>query len=147
MFDTFSDLWRRLADEGRITGEEYRNTNFPQHYRTQAEFTQPLLDPDDPVYRAGLRLEHVEERVVRCPYAVDFEHHGDAEKFATEYIPTLRSWSEPVFVAGLDASRPPEEKAAIVNEFYHRYERLVAASPRGHGMDYVHIYLVLRKDG
>jgi SAM-dependent methyltransferase len=147
MFDTFNDLWRGLAREGRITHEEYRNTNFPQHYRTEAEFTAPLIDASDPVHAAGLRLEHVEERIVRCPYARDFESHGDAERFAREYIPTLRSWSEPVFVAGLDAARPPQDKAAIVDEFYHRYERRVAANPKGHGMDYVHIYLVARKEG
>lgn len=146
MFDTFNDLWRGLADEGRITIAEYRNTNFPQHYRTQAEFVSPLAETENPVFGAGLRLEHVEERVVRCPYARDFETHGDAARFAREYIPTLRSWSEPVFVAGLDAARSADEKAAIVDEFYSRYQRLVAASPTGHGMDYVHIYLVLRKE-
>ena len=146
MFDTFSALWRGLVDEGRISEAEYRATNFPQHYRTEAEFTAPVKDKGHPVYRAGLRLEHLEERVVRCPYARDFESHGDAAKFARDYIPTLRSWSEPVFVAGLDKSRPAEQRTAIVDEFYHRYERLVAENPAGHGMDYVHIYLVLRKD-
>jgi hypothetical protein len=147
MFDTFNDLWRGLVEEGRITREEYRNTNFPQHYRTEAEFTAPLTDPSNPVHAAGLRVEHVEERVVRCPYALDFEAHDDAIKFAREYIPTLRSWSEPVFVAGLDPARSPQDKAAIVDEFYRRYEHRVAASPKGHGMDYVHIYLVIQKEG
>jgi hypothetical protein len=146
MFDTYNDIWAELAGEGRITRAEYRATNFPQHYRTVEEFTAPLNDRRSPVYRAGLRIEHVETRVVRCPYAKDFEHHRDAEKFAREYIPTLRSWSEPVFINGLGASRDPDEKAAIVDEFYRRYEARVAASPGGHGMDYVHIYLVIRKE-
>ena len=147
MFGTFSDLWRGLVADGTITEAEYRNTNFPQHYRTEAEFVAPVTDPDSPVHRAGLRLEHVEERVVGCPYARDFAGHGDAARFARDYIPTLRSWSEPVFAAGLDAKRNAEERAAIIDAFYGRYERLVAASPAGHGMDYVHIYLVLRKLG
>lgn len=84
---------------------------------------------------------------MRCPYARAFESHGDARAFAHDYIPTLRSWSEPVFVNGLSPSRDEEEKAEIVDEFYHRYQASVAAAPEGHGMDYVHIYLILRKQG
>jgi hypothetical protein len=147
MFDTYDAIWAELVREGRISEAEYRATNFPQHYRTVAEFTQPFKDMNSPVFRAGLRLEHVETRVVRCPYARDFEAHRDPRKFAHEYIPTLRSWSEPVFANGLSASRAPEEKASIIDEFYSRYEERVAASPEGHGMDYVHIYLVIRKEG
>jgi hypothetical protein len=147
MFDTFNDLWRELMTEGRISTAEYLATNFPQHYRTEAEFVAPVSNPANPVHQAGLRLVHVEERVVGCPYARDFAAHKDAAKFARDYIPTLRSWSEPVFAAGLDPRRPAEERLAIIDEFYGRYERLVAASPEGHGMDYVHIYLVLRKAG
>jgi hypothetical protein len=147
MFDTFNELWRDFARDGTITEAEYRATNFPQHYRTEAEFVAPVTDAADPVYREGLRLEHVEERLVRCPYARDFEAHGDAARFARDYIPTLRSWSEPVFVAGLDATRSSADKARIVDAFYDLYERRVAAAPKGHGMDYVHIYLVLRKLG
>ncbi|MFO1091507.1 MAG: SAM-dependent methyltransferase [Hyphomicrobiales bacterium] len=146
MFDTYDSLWRAMRDSGRITADEYLRTNFPQHYRTRAEFVAPLEDPNDPVHAAGLRLEHVESRVVRCPYARDFESHGDAAKFAKEYIPTLRSWSEPVFASALDPARPLEERAQIVDDFYQAYEDAVAQSPHGHGMDYVHIYLVIRKD-
>ena len=44
------------------------------------------------------------------------------------------------------AERPPEERARILDEFYGRYERLVAKSPAGHGMDYIHIHLVCVKE-
>ena len=91
--------------------------------------------------RAGATARHHRQAAARI------EGHGDAARFARDYIPTLRSWSEPVFAAGLDAKRNAEERAAIIDAFYGRYERLVAASPAGHGMDYVHIYLVLRKLG
>ncbi|KMW60197.1 S-adenosyl-L-methionine:salicylic acid carboxyl methyltransferase [Candidatus Rhodobacter oscarellae] len=148
MFDTFARLWGDLRDRGVITGQEFRDTNFPQVYRTEAEFTAPLLDKNGPVHRAGLRLEHVEARVVRCPFEQDFtERHGDAAAFAEAYIPTLRSWSEPTFAAGLDSARPEEERADILNAFYAGYQSLVAAEPEGHAMDYVHIYLVARKAG
>lgn len=147
MFDTFDRLWRSLVDDGLITHEEYLATNFPQVYRTTEEFTAPLTDPHNPVYRAGLRLEHVESRFTRCPYARDFESHRDAARFAREYIPTLRSWSEPTFAAGLSPARAPAQRMAILDEFYGRYERTVAAAPEGHGMDYIHIFLICRKDG
>lgn len=146
MFDTFNRLWRGLADDGVITHAEYAATNFPQVYRTSAQFTEPLRDTSSPVYRAGLRLEHVEERHLVCPYAKAFAEHGDAARFAREYIPTLRSWSEPTFASGLSPNRPPEERARILDEYFGRYERLVAADPQGHGMDYVHIHLICVKE-
>ena len=147
MFDTFNALWRGMADEGAITPEEYRATNFPQVYRTVEQFRAPLDDAASPVSRAGLRLEHVETRVVRCPFAEAFERHGDPAAFAEAYIPTLRSWSERVFLASLSTERPLEERAEIVDAFYRRYRDAVAAAPEGHGMDYVHCYLILRKEG
>ena len=146
MFDTFHRLWHGLADDGIITQAEYTATNFPQVYRTSEQFTAPLRDISSLVYRAGLRLEHVEERHLVCPYAKAFADHGDAARFARDYIPTLRSWAEPTFASGLSADRPPEERARILDEFFGRYEKLVAAEPQGHGMDYVHIHLICVKE-
>lgn len=145
MFDTFSLLWQRLVDEGAVTNEEFAATNFPQHYRTVAEFKAPLIDEANPVHQAGLRLSHAETRVVRCPYAAAFEEHRDAGRFAHEYIPTLRSWSESTFFSGLSEERPVEERQNIVDRFYDSYETMVRESPEGHAMDYVHCYMVIRK--
>jgi len=145
MFDTFNELWRGLADEGVISRPEYANTNFPQVYRTVEQFTAPLRDRASKVYRSGLRLEHVESRHLVCPYAAAFAQHKDAERFAREYIPTLRSWSEPTFASGLAPEHTADERARILDEFYGRYERLVANSPAGHGMDYIHIHMVCAK--
>jgi len=146
MFNTFSELWQGLVDDGTITVNEYRETNFPQVYRTQEQFLAPLKDETSVAYQSGLRLEHVESRVVRCPFEQDFtENHKDAVRFAEEFIPTLRSWSEPTFVNGLSDSRTAEEKAGIVDEFYKRYQDRVSQSPEGHAMDYVHIYIVCEK--
>jgi hypothetical protein len=93
-----------------------------------------------------LRLESAETRIVACPYAKDFALNGDAEAFAQSYLPTLRSWSEAVFLKGLDAKREAAERAAIVDEFYRRYYDDVIASPGQHRMDYVHAYLVCVKE-
>ena len=116
------------------------------HWRSIETITAPLKDPGSSVYQAGLRLVHAETRVVRCPFEQDFtENHHDAVRFAREYLPTLRSWSEATFVNGLSPGRPPEEKAEIVDEFYGRYQTRVAGSPVGHAMDYVHCYLICEK--
>ena len=85
---------------------------------------------------------------MRCPFEQAFsEQGGDPAEFARDYIPTLRSWSEPTFAAGLSGDRDADERAAILDEFYGRYEAQVADSPAGHAMDYVHIYMVIAKDG
>ena len=68
-----------------------------------------------------------------------------ARAFAESYIPTLRSWSEAVFLSGLDDASPLEELHEIVDAFYKRYEDRVASDPDGHAMDYVHCYIAIRK--
>ena len=148
MFETFNEVWRDFRDSGTITPEEYAKTNFPQCYRTVEQFTAPLTDEANPVHRSGLRLVHAETRVVRCPYERDFtDNHGDAEKFAREYIPTLRSWSEMTFASGLSTDRSVDERVSILDDYFGAYEARVREAPNGHAMDYVHIYLVLRKEG
>lgn len=145
MFDTFNEIWAEFRDDGIITAQEYRDTNFPQSYRTVEQFTAPFLQEDNPVYKAGLRMEHVETRVVDCPYEVDFRDHGDPVKFAREYIPTLRSWSETTFAAGLSPSRTAEDAQDILDRYFDAYEARVRESPAGHAMDYVHCYLIVEK--
>ena len=147
MFDTFNVLWRRFATEGVISGEEYVSMTFPQYYKTVEEFTQPLTDSASPVYRAGLRLEQCETRVVPCPFAAEFGQHGDTARFARDYIPTLRSWTESTFLAALSPHRLLEERQSIIERYYGAYETLVRENPEGHGMDYVHIYLTIAKTG
>jgi hypothetical protein len=146
MFDMFDRLWKQLAHEGKITAAEYANTNFPQVYRTTQQFIAPLTDAQSAAYRAGLRVEHVESRHLVCPYAKAFAEHRDAERFARDYIPTLRSWSEPTFAAGLSPARSAEGRLAILDTFFGRYQQAVASAPEGHGMDYIHIHLVCRKE-
>jgi hypothetical protein len=146
MFDTFRDLWQRLASESIIREEEFVEMTLPQYYKTVEEFSHPLKDTTSPVYKAGLRLAHLETRVVACPFADEFSEHGDPERFAREYIPTLRSWTESTFRSGLSMARPQEERQEIIDHFYKTYETLVRENPEGHGMDYVHIYLTITKD-
>jgi hypothetical protein len=128
-----------------ITDDEVRRATFPQFYRTPEEFAAPFADPASPVVRAGLRLEQSFTRVTPCPFAAAFAAGQPAADFARAYVPTLRSWSESMFFAALDAGRPEEERRSIVDLFYAAYEADVAAAPAGHGMDYVHCFLVIAK--
>src|SRR5262249_45868056 len=137
--------WRASLAEGRIAEAEYRAMTLPQYYKTLREFTQPLNDPEDPVFRAGLRLEEAETRIVPCPFAAEFRRNRDAGKFAKAYIPTMRSWTESTFFAALDPRRPPAERQAIIDGFYASYEDLVQADPENHGMAYVHAYLTIAR--
>ncbi|MCH2165692.1 MAG: class I SAM-dependent methyltransferase [Marinovum sp.] len=148
MFDEFNRHWHAMSIEGKISPAEYRATNFPQVYRTVEQFTAPFTEETSAVRRAGLTLEHVETRVVRCPFAAAWKNgeYSSAAEFAQSYIPTLRSWSEPVFANALSKSRSADERAELVDEFYGRYEKAVATSPEGHAMDYVHCYLICRKE-
>jgi hypothetical protein len=145
MFDSFAKHWRGLVQEGAITEAEYRAATFPQYYKTLPDFVSPFEDPESPVRRAGLALEHASTRVTGCPYAADFAAHGDPAAFAREYIPTLRSWTESTFFGALDQARPVPERQAIIERFYGAYQAEVAAAPEGHGMDYVHCFMVISK--
>ncbi len=145
MFDTFAKHWRNLVKAGAITDAEYRAGTLQQFYRTVGEFAAPFEDRASPVWRAGLRLDHVSTRVTGCPYAAAFRQHGDAEAFAQAYVPTLRSWTESTFFSALDPARGLDERQAIIDGFYDAYRAEVAASPEGHGMDYVHCFLTITK--
>jgi hypothetical protein len=147
MFDQYEKHWRGLFDAGAITRAEYDRATFQQHYRTPAECAAPFYDPTSAVSRAGLELVRSFTRVTPCPYAADFARQGDAAAFAKAYIPTLRSWSESTFAGALDPARPPAERAALVDRFYDSYEADVARDPVGHGMDYVHCFMQIRKRG
>ena len=148
MFDTFDRLWNAMADDGRITGQEYIDASFSQFYRTKEEFCAPLLDENGPVHAAGLRLVSAENTVTGCPYRAAFDGSDgamSAREFAVSYVPTLRSWSETVFLNALSDDRSADERAALVDAFYQAYEDEVAANPDGHAMDYVHCYLEIEK--
>ena len=122
--------------EQRISRDEYDNMTLPQYYNSVDEFSAPLLDANDPVHQAGLRLEHIETRVVKCPYAESFAQHGDAARFAEEYIPTIRSWNESIFFNALSSERSVDERRQIIEDYYGSYRAQVAASPHvGHAGD------------
>ncbi len=145
MFDTFNEIWQSFLADGRIREDEYHHMTLPQYYRTMEEFSAPLVDPNSACYQAGLRLDSIETRVVPCPFAKQFEQDGKVRHFADGLIPTMRSWSQSIFFAGLDAARPTEERSEIMTDYYGEYHRRILDDPRGHGMDYVHAYMTISR--
>ncbi len=146
MFDTFYRLWSELVESKVITKEECVATTFPQFYKTIEQFCAPFNDPKSAVSRAGLRLIDAYTGLTECPYRSEFNRVGDAQAFADSYVPTLRSWSETVFRSGLAPIRGNQERSEIVDQFYRNYRTEVLSQPHAHAMDYVHTYMVIRKE-
>jgi hypothetical protein len=148
MHACFGAHWRALHAAGVITKDEVARATFPQYYRSVAEFRAPFDRAESPVRQAGLVLEDCFTEVTPCPYAARFAAgEWTAAEFARAYVPTLRSWSESMFFGALDPSRAETERRAIIDRFYAAYETDVAAAPDGHGMDYVHCFMRVRKAG
>lgn len=143
MFDTMNDIWREFVASGSITEQEYQAMTLPQYYNTVEEFIAPLETPGNPVHQAGLRLEGIETRIVPCPFAQQYARDGNVQQFADGLIPTIRSWNQSIFRAGLSDRRSEQDKRALMEQYYASYHRRVLENPQGHGMDYVHAYMTI----
>lgn len=147
MFDNFNQNWQQFVDDGVITDQEYLQMTLPQFYHTKEEFSAPLVDETSDVFKAGLRLESIYTDIVECPYAASYKQHNDAQKFAEEYIPTIRTWNESTYMGALSPSRPLQERQDIIENFYRTYQSQVQSNPDAHRMDYVHAYMTISKAG
>ena len=145
MFSSFARHWRDLWRLGALSDAEYQAGTLQQFYRTATDFAAPFAEPASPARQAGLQLDHLSTRITPCPYAAAFRTHRDPEAFARAYIPTLRSWTESTFFGALDPARPMADRQALIDRFYAAYQASVASAPDGHGMDYVHCFMVITK--
>ena len=145
MFFNFAQIWQDFMEQGLIREDEYQKITLPQYYNTVEEFSAPLKNVENPVYQAGLRLKQIETHITACPFAEAFKEHQDAQRFAEEYIPTIRSWNESIFFGALDQERALEDREQIIQDYYQTYQNQVMASPEMHRMDYVHAFTVIEK--
>ena len=145
MFFNFAKIWQDFMEQGLIREDEYQKMTLPQYYNTVEEFSAPLKNVENPVYQAGLRLKQIETHITACPFAEAFKEHQDAQRFAEEYIPTIRSWNESIFFGALDQERALEDREQIIQDYYQTYQNQVIASPEMHRMDYVHAFTVIEK--
>ena len=86
MFSNFAKIWRDFTAQGRIKEDEYERMTLPQYYNTVEELSSPLINIENPVYQAGLRLKQIETHITPCSFADSFKVHHDAHRFAKEYI-------------------------------------------------------------
>ena len=147
MFDKFSYHWNSLRNQKIITDKEFINATFAQHYRNVSEFRKPFDDENSIVYKSGLRLKSCVTKITDCPYKINYENNKNsisANDYASNLIPTMRSWSETVFKTALN-NREEKDITQILDKFYGMYEQEVAKDPEGHAMDYVHIIMEIEK--
>ena len=135
--DQLHQIWREMADEGRINAEQYRDATVMNFYKSPEEFMAPLKDSSSEAYRNGLRL--VDERTVsvECPYRRRWNENGDTASFAAGLMATIRSWSRHSF-----ASTAGD---AAADEVYSRLEQRIAAAPDEWSLDYVEHHQIMDK--
>lgn len=135
--DQLHQIWRRLADQGVISDEQYRQGTILNFYKSPAEFIAPLKDESSAAYQNGLRL--VDERTVyvTCPYRRRWDENGDTAAFAEGLMATIRSWSRHSFasVAG----------EAAADQLYEELRQHIAAAPSEWSLDYVEHHLMTEK--
>ena len=146
VFETLNQIWQEFVDEGVVTANEYLNMNHVQYYKSAAEWRAPFEDHTGAVWRSGLRLCSIENRVVPCPFALEFKQHGDIERFIGDYIPSIRYWSESIYTGALSSERSQPKRDKIIERYYEAYAQRVRAHPEHHKMDHVNAYMVIRKD-
>ena len=77
------------------------NTTFLHYCRTVEELSEPFIDPNSNVAQTGMKLLHIETKVVKCPYKKKWlKDRGDAQQHAEWFVPTTRTWSNHTFYSG-----------------------------------------------
>lgn len=142
MFNNFYHLLQEMEGEGRITAEEIRQVNFPQYYRSAADY-HALVNDDR--MEGKLEVVSIDDLHTVCPYREQLRASGNYDRFIKEYPGTLETWSYHVFFQGLSTERSEAERHALVRSFYDRYRAQIAKNPDDHGMDYVHHLVLLRR--
>ena len=135
--DQLHQIWRRLADQGDISEEQYQQGTVLNFYKSPVEFMAPLKDDTSAAYRDGLRL--VDERTVyvSCPYRRRWNENGDTAAFAEGLMATIRSWSRHSFVSAAGE--------AAADRVYDELKQRIADAPSEWSLDYVEHHQMMEK--
>ncbi|XP_076451497.1 uncharacterized protein LOC143287405 [Babylonia areolata] len=130
-------VWRQMRDEGKITQEEFLDTNFYRNMPYLREVTAPFDDPNSKVTRAGLSLCHAETVHAPCVELAKWKRKlneegvDDRANWAKDIVNQNKVWSFHVFIRALSSTRSAPEKEAVVDELYERLENeFLAQDPR-----------------
>ncbi|KAL8581135.1 hypothetical protein ACOMHN_033583 [Nucella lapillus] len=130
-------VWRQMRDEGKITQEEFVDTNFYRYIAHLEEVKDPFKDPQSKVMKAGLRLLRAERVLIPCilkkawQEKLDKEGVDDRAAWAKGVVGQHKCWSEHAFIRGLASTRSQHEREALVHELFERVEKeILAQGPR-----------------
>jgi len=135
--DQLHQIWREMADEGRISADHYRAATVMNFYKSPDEFMAPLKDTNSAAYRNGLRLIDQRTVYVECPYRRRWKENGDTTAFAAGLMATIRSWSRHSFASSAGD--------VAADELYARLEKRIAAAPDEWSLDYVEHHQMMGK--
>ncbi|XP_076452052.1 uncharacterized protein LOC143287714 [Babylonia areolata] len=145
-------VWRQMRDEGKITQEEFVDTNFYRNMPYLREVRAPFDDPNSKVTRAGLSLSHAELVFIPCQEQLKWQKKLDEEgvddraTWAKNVVNKHRTWSSHAFIRGLSSTRSAAVKEAVVDELYQRLENeFLAQDPRESKLGHLNVFIFVRK--
>ncbi|XP_067672926.1 uncharacterized protein [Haliotis asinina] len=148
-----TEVWKEYCIAGKITKEEFTNTQFCFCCRNMEQVRKPFDDKTSPVSRSGLTLLSAEAVVNPGVFYNDWREKKDIEgvddrgEFARMNTSAQRNWSNSTFMNGLSDSRSLDEKEQIVDGLYVDVEkRMSRMNPEIFKDDLRFIYLVIRKE-
>jgi SAM-dependent methyltransferase len=129
LLDMANAALQEMLAGGVLRAAEYERIALPTFYRRMEEFTAPFHPRCTSPRGEVLELESRARAVVRDPFAPQLQQ-GDVSGFAAEETGFLRAFSEPLFLAALEADRSPVERQQVTDDFYRRVQGRVAANPQ-----------------
>ncbi|XP_046560333.1 S-adenosyl-L-methionine:benzoic acid/salicylic acid carboxyl methyltransferase 3-like [Haliotis rubra] len=148
-----TEIWKEYSGTGKITKEEFVNTNLSFCLHNMEQMTRPFDNKTSTVSRSGLTLLSAEAVVNPDVFYNNWrekkEKEGidDREEFARMYVSAHRNWSNSTFMNGLSASRSLEEKEQIVDGLYDDVKKRISRmNPEIFKDDLKFKYIVVRKE-
>jgi len=145
-------MWRRMRDEGKITAQEFFDTNMHRCPKYLDEYKALFKSADSPVRKAGLELVSAELIVAPCVAQMEWKKKMDKEgiddrkTWAQAVVQQHRVWANSNFIRGLSNTRSSGEKEALVDELFERLEAETAqCDPMKYLNDYLLGYVFARK--
>jgi SAM-dependent methyltransferase len=127
-------IWR--AAQERLPAEELDELVIPLWFRSDDEFNAPFAQSPT------MRLEFYERGAIVEPIRLDYENHGNAERFARELARYLQATFGPPLVSGL----PLERRGPASDAIFARVAELVESDPLASFTSWDVLTIVARKE-
>ncbi len=148
-----TDLWREYRDTGKITNEEFIDTNIAYCHYKMEDLKAPFENNTYAVRKSGLRVVSSDVVINNDVFYSAWQEKkvlegvDDRVGFARAYVAAHRNWSNNIFMNGLSDDRSPEEKLKIVNDLFgDMQERIASMNPHVFRDDLCLNYLIIVKE-